>query len=150
MFKSKEKGSSALNTVSTVIGEGLRIEGALITGANTLRVDGHVIGDISIDGSIIVGESGYIKGNITVTSALFAGKIEGNVSSQSGVHLTSTGFLNGNIVASSIVIDEGAIFSGNCQMSTNPVDTSGLVYNTNVNKEPDDLSKDPNLSFDKG
>ena len=105
MFKSKEKGSSsALSTVSTVIGEGLRIEGALITGSNTLRVDGHVIGDISIDGNIIVGESGYIKGNLSVASALFAGKIEGNVASKSGVHLTSTGYLNGNITASSIII----------------------------------------------
>lgn len=167
MFKAKKENTNSSIT-STIIGEGIKVEGAIITGAGSLRVDGEFFGDVRIDGDIIVGETGYIKGNIRVNHALVAGKIDGNVISHSGVHLASTANLNGNVDASALVVDEGAIFSGSCNMSKilpstpeikvnikpsiednstpNNVTDRNLSY---IKKEIEDVETDSNLSYTK-
>ncbi len=154
MFKSKVKDDPPIT--NTVIGEGIRIEGAMISGAGTLRIDGTVIGDVAIDGNIIIGESGYIKGNVQVNNVLCAGRVDGNVLSISGVHLTVTGCLNGNITSNALVIDEGAMFSGNCQMVKDmELSNQSLIYNQSTSENESyssgfvTMDSDPNLSYDK-
>ncbi|MDR2940527.1 MAG: polymer-forming cytoskeletal protein [Clostridiales bacterium] len=152
MFKSKIKDGPPIT--NTVIGEGIRIEGAIINGIGSLRVDGTVIGDVSIDGNIIIGETGYIKGNVQVNNVLCAGRVDGHVLSMSGVHLTSNGRLNGNITSNALVIDEGAMFSGSCQMAKDLDLKSPLIYNQPNNIDTESpafvtMDTDPNLSYDK-
>lgn len=119
------------NTItSTVIGDGIQINGAMLRGTGGVRIDGEYVGDIEINGNIIIGETGIVKGNIRVSHALVAGKVEGNISCTSGVHLATTAKLYGNIDATALIIDEGAIFSGNCRMD-------GLQPNTGEKSESD-------------
>jgi cytoskeletal protein CcmA (bactofilin family) len=145
MFKQRDKREIPSLT-STVIGEGIRLEGAIISGAGSVRIDGSVAADISVDGDIVIGEAGTVKGNVEVSNALFAGRVEGNVSSRNSVHLTSTANIKGNINAASLVIDEGAVFSGNCAMSGRS--ENRIVYESK-NIFNDIEKGDPNLSFDK-
>ncbi|MDR1687383.1 MAG: polymer-forming cytoskeletal protein [Clostridiales bacterium] len=101
---------------ATVIGEELKIDGGIIRGKGNIRVDGELTAQIDIDGSIVVGETGRITGDVSVIHSLVAGKIEGNLVCSGTLHLSPTADFSGNITVGAIIIDEGAKFSGNCQM----------------------------------
>ena len=116
MFKSKKIITS--DVTNTVIGEGIRIDASRLSGLGSLRIDGEFSGEIDIDGELILGESGRIIGNIKARQALLAGKVEGNVTCRASVHVTHSASLLGNVIATALIVDEGAVFNGNCQMSS--------------------------------
>lgn len=116
MFGSGKKSINSEKT-DTLIGKGTSIEGT-INAEGTVRVDGKVHGGLNITGNLIVGEEGAIKGNIKAENAFIAGAIEGNVISTSQLHITHTAKLVGDIAVKTIIIDEGAIFIGNCKIIT--------------------------------
>ncbi|SHI44857.1 bactofilin family protein [Lutispora thermophila] len=116
MFTSNKK-TTTINTdkIDTLIGKNTGIEGTL-TAEGTVRIDGKMKGDVTLLGNLIVGEDGSIKGNIKADSVILSGIVEGNVTVENHLHITSTAKLIGDINAKNIVIDEGAIFNGNCRM----------------------------------
>lgn len=131
MFNGKK---SEYDGFSTVIAKGVKVEGATLTGVGMVRIDGEFLGEMDIDGEVILGESGTFEGNIHSKSALVAGKVLGNLFVVGSVHLTSTSEINGNIEATSLVIDEGASFSGNSKMR-----------GRNNNVEPINILKDVDI-----
>lgn len=122
MFSSSNKKLDT-TTTSTVIGEGIKLEGGVVKGRGNIRVDGEIMALVEIEGSIIVGESGRITGDVKVEHGLVAGKIDGNVTCSASLHLSPTSVLNGNITVGSLIIDEGARFVGSCQMSNMQTDS---------------------------
>lgn len=110
-------GKKSLNTerVDTLIGRGTNLEGT-INAEGTVRLDGKVHGGLNVAGNIIVGEEGAVKGNIKAENAFIAGVIEGNVIATSQLHLTHTARLVGDITVKNVIIDEGAVFIGNCKI----------------------------------
>jgi len=107
---------------NTIIGAGMIVEGAKITGAGCIRIDGSIIGEIEIDGNVILGESGRITGDIIVNHALIAGEMRGNIICREKVHLPPTAKMTGNIKSATLIIDEGAIFNGLSEMSRRDID----------------------------
>ena len=116
MFKKSKLDSS---TTNTVIGEGIKIDCMRITGAGSIRTDGYLIGELDIDGNLTIGETGHVQGDIKVNHVLIAGKMDGNVFCRAGIHLASTAQLHGNIETTTLVVDEGAIFTGTSFMNAN-------------------------------
>ncbi len=111
------KKSSAINTdrIDTLIGKNTKFTGNLTT-EGTVRIDGEIIGDLILSGNLIMGEHGNIKGNIEADNVHLSGVIEGNVISANQVHIATTGKLYGDISVKNIVIDEGGLLQGNCNM----------------------------------
>lgn len=101
---------------NTVIGEGVTVMGGIIKGVNSVMVGGIVFGDINVDGEVIVTDTGYVKGNIVSTFAVIAGIVEGNLQLSSYASLKSTASVTGDVSCTAISIDDGAIFSGACNM----------------------------------
>jgi cytoskeletal protein CcmA (bactofilin family) len=99
---------------STVIGKGFTIHAARFTCAESesMRIDGIVKGDVEIDGLVNVSETGRVDGNINAGSARVAGRIFGNIQCRNTVHLGNTADVTGDVVTTSLIVDEGAIFSG--------------------------------------
>ena len=120
MFSKTKMDSIVTNTD---IGNGITLEGTKITGNGSIRIDGSVVGELDIDGSLTIGETGHMQGNIKVNHVLIAGKMDGNAFCREGIHLASTAQLNGNVETMAFVIDEGAIFTGMSKMNTNANDT---------------------------
>ncbi|MDR2580289.1 MAG: polymer-forming cytoskeletal protein [Fibromonadaceae bacterium] len=87
-----------------------------ITLDNDIRVAGSVIGRIDTKGTLIVEQSGKIKGEIKVSSATIAGKIHGNIECDGLMTLESRSSFIGDIKTRQIVINENAEFRGNCAM----------------------------------
>lgn len=117
MFSSNKKRSDTINTsmINTIIGDNAKIEG-VITTMDSTRVDGNLEGKILSESSVIVGESGTVRGDILAVEILVAGTVYGNLTAKEKIELTSTGRVLGDMVTKTLVIDEGASFKGNCTM----------------------------------
>jgi len=106
------------------------VDGALIKGDMTvitsIRIDGTVEGNINCAAKLVLGESGKIIGNILSHNAEIEGHIEGELVIQERLVLKSSARITGNINTQSIIIEEGAIFDGVCQMK-NTSSKSALV-----------------------
>lgn len=116
MFGSGKKSISG-EKVDTLIGKSTIFEGT-VNAEGTIRLDGKVNGGLDIIGNLIVGEEGAVKGNIKAENAFVAGVVEGNVIATSQLHITHTAKLIGDITVKNVIIDEGAIFIGNCKIIT--------------------------------
>jgi cytoskeletal protein CcmA (bactofilin family) len=112
MFGRKNK----TETVDTVIGSKVEIHGKIFS-ETSLRVEGKVIGDIEAKGRVIVGNTGYIEGNVICKKLTLIGKIYGNVISYENVEIMSTGRLEGDLKYSGkFSIEEGGIFLGRSEL----------------------------------
>ena len=136
MLKKNKFDNTATNTV---IGDGIIIEGTKITGSGSIRIDGRLIGGLDIDGNLTIGESGHVQGDIKVNNVLIAGKMDGNIVCREGIHLASTAQLNGNMETASLVVDEGALFTGTSYMNTN---SSGIGERNQWQKNMADTYRD--------
>ncbi len=98
-------------TGSTVIGQECTIKGTVITKGLT-RVDGSVEGELSVNGSLIIGETAKIKADITGTIVTIAGQVNGDVEAYESLELAATAKLQGNIKTASFKVLPGAVFVG--------------------------------------
>jgi cytoskeletal protein CcmA (bactofilin family) len=105
------KGEQEITQISNTV----TIKGDII-GKSDVRVAGVVNGSINIDGELIIEKSGHIEGEIKTQSAVIAGSIKGNIDCSEKMILESTSQFIGNIKTKQLIIQEGAMFQGNCQM----------------------------------
>lgn len=95
------------------------VEGKITTQGN-IRIDGKLAGNLVADGAAVVGSSGDIKGDVQVRSLVSGGKIEGKVIVQERTVLESTSSFLGNLFTRKLIVEEGAVFDGNCTMKSEP------------------------------
>ena len=101
--------------MNTIIGKGTRIEGNMEV-SQSLRIDGSFKGTLSTSDTLIVGSTGeLVDVTLKVKNAIIGGVIKGNVLAQNKVTLESTSRLDGDLTAKLLIIEEGALFSGNCR-----------------------------------
>ena len=112
MFFKKAAVTSDLNAPSTVIGKGVYLEAVRMSGQESVRIDGIYKGAIEIDGSLVLGDSGCINGDVNANYFLVAGEVNGNITCDTQLHFASTARVFGDIKASSLVVDEGSQVSG--------------------------------------
>jgi cytoskeletal protein CcmA (bactofilin family) len=102
---------SSINTIA----KGTVIKGS-ISATGDFRLDGTLEGDITLNGKLVVGESGYIRGNIVCQNANIIGRVDGNISVKELLSLNSTANVKGDIIINRLSIEPGATFSGSCRM----------------------------------
>lgn len=71
-------------------------------------------GEIISEGSVKIGASSVIIGNITATSAAIAGAVKGDIDVKGPVVLDSSAIVMGNIKSKSVQINNGAVIEGMC------------------------------------
>jgi cytoskeletal protein CcmA (bactofilin family) len=102
-------------TAVTSISEGTQIIGDLKV-EHDLRVDGYLKGSVHVGGALVLTPTGRIEGEVVVRSAIIAGQIHGNVKGMERIVLEGKSTLVGDLQTRELVINEGAIFQGNCSM----------------------------------
>ncbi len=107
------------NGVLSLIGSGTVVEGEIVTDGS-VRVDGRLVGDISSKANITVGSTGSVEGTIHGANISLAGKVKGTVAATEKLILEAKSQMRGDIRAQRLVVDEGAMFDGNCAMTTTP------------------------------
>ena len=97
------------------LGKDTEFEGKF-TFEGTTIVDGHLKGEIQSDGTLIVGLGGMIEAKVHASTLVINGEIHGDLIAEKRIDIHRPGRVFGNIQAPIIVIKEGAIFEGDCQM----------------------------------
>jgi cytoskeletal protein CcmA (bactofilin family) len=120
MFEKKSKEGKTTEAmerreVNGFMGAETFFEGKL-TYTGAVRLDGRFKGVIRSDDTLIVGDTGRIDGEIHVGITIIQGEVVGNVYGKERVELHHPGRMIGNITAPVVIMDEGAIFEGNCKM----------------------------------
>jgi cytoskeletal protein CcmA (bactofilin family) len=97
------------------IAEGTVINGDFSTTAN-VRLDGKILGNVDCNGKIIMGKKGSINGNIRGDKLSIEGFFEGDLYVADTLHLLSTANVTGLFRAGKLIVDEGAVLNGDCQI----------------------------------
>jgi len=83
---------------------------------DTMRIDGKFNGSITSKNELIVGESSHIDGNIHVGRIAISGTVVGKIKADQRVEIHRNGKVYSDIDTPALIIEEGAIFQGNCVM----------------------------------
>lgn len=73
-----------------------------------------ITGEVNSQGSVKIGQSSVVIGNITATSAVVAGAVKGDIDVHGPVILDTTAIVMGNIKSKSVQINNGAVIEGMC------------------------------------
>jgi cytoskeletal protein CcmA (bactofilin family) len=83
---------------------------------DTMRIDGRFNGRIHSKNELIVGESAHIEGDIHVGRIAISGTVVGKIVADQRVEIHRNGKVYSDVETPALVIEEGAIFQGNCAM----------------------------------
>ncbi|MEM6414503.1 MAG: polymer-forming cytoskeletal protein [Pseudomonadota bacterium] len=93
-----------------------------INSVGEVQLDGELEGDIK-SAVLIVGEKATVKGEIVCENVTVRGRVEGGIRAKQ-VTLASTAHILGDILHSSLAVESGAHFEGNCRHSDDPLSDS--------------------------
>ncbi len=125
--KTQKKSDIPVNT-ATIITNGAKIKGD-IEGDDTVHIDGEVYGNIKVNNTVVVGKSGFIKGNIQAHKIISSGKIDGNIKCDElevmhqayithhikAKKVLTHGTIDGEISCESLIIEEGGFVKSKTQ-----------------------------------
>ncbi|HRE44866.1 MAG TPA: polymer-forming cytoskeletal protein [Terricaulis sp.] len=109
--------------IASIIANGVKITGTIDADGAEVQVDGEVEGNIR-GGSLTVGDTGMVKGDIISESVTVHGRVEGSVRARK-VMLARNAHVLGDIVHQSLSVEMGAVFEGQCRYLQDPLSQSG-------------------------
>jgi cytoskeletal protein CcmA (bactofilin family) len=129
--------------ISSIIGSDMVVEGD-IKAKEAVRVEGSVTGDVETEGALIISSTGKVKGNVKGSNIIIGGSLEGDLTSGGRTEVASTGKVIGNIRTKSLVVDENAVFQGQCTMNT-----EGIASYTQTSSEPEPAEQEESAQDNK-
>ena len=129
--------------ISSVIGADMVIEGD-VRAKEAVRVEGKVTGDVETEGALIISAGGSVKGNVKGSSIIIGGSLEGDLCSGGRTEVASTGKVIGNIRTKSLVVDENAVFQGQCVMNTEGIGAQSDTASSGFSKMDEEENKKDN------
>lgn len=99
----------------TVIGEGLTIEGELVS-EEEIEIEGTVRGTVQSSESVVVAQGAIVEADVSGATVTIGGSVTGNVTSSDRVDLQAGGRLVGDLKAARLTIADGASFKGSVDM----------------------------------
>jgi cytoskeletal protein CcmA (bactofilin family) len=115
MLGRKKETELSSQEVRTIVGPGCLFEGNLTIPEGLTRIDGEVIGNIKGSGGLIIGESGSVKGDLSIENVVVYGKVHGNIKTRS-LEIRASGRVDGDVQVQELVVEKGAIYNGKCSM----------------------------------
>jgi len=124
MFFKKEKKPDAppsrrledqLETRETYVSRETRITGSILGDAGII-ISGHIEGDVSARGTILIELGSRIVGTAAAGGVIVAGEVNGNIISSGRVEVRASGRVNGDIDCTRIAIEEGGTVKGKIRM----------------------------------
>ncbi len=94
--------------------------------AEVYAENAKIVGDVNSQGSVKIGQSSVIIGNISATSAVIAGAIKGDIDVRGPVVLDTSAIVMGNIKSKSVQINNGAVVEGLCSQCYADVNPSAF------------------------
>ncbi len=150
MFK-KDNLEITSDKVDTIIGKDTHFEGT-INGKGLIRIDGEAQGSVVNKGDVIIGESGTVSADLKARNVTIAGCYEGALEAEGKLELKKTATAAGTFKTNGLVIEEGAVLSGDIEMHKRPDEKDTGRQESNYkppaaekpekNRQPGALNKD--------
>lgn len=99
-----------------MISEGTTMKGT-INSQSDIRIAGAIEGEVISKGKVIISSTALIEGNISSIDADIAGKVKGMVKIAGKIILRQSAQISGDIFSKSLIVEEGALISGNLRMN---------------------------------
>ncbi|KAB1441766.1 bactofilin family protein [Pseudodesulfovibrio senegalensis] len=116
LFGKKNGNEVNHGELNAFLGVGTEYRGKLDF-VGTVRIDGSFEGEISTDGTLVLGREASIKGVVRVGELNSCGRIDGDVEVRGKAVLQKTSALDGSLVAEKLVVEQGAVLDGNISMA---------------------------------
>ena len=116
MFERDKTPVDETGGTSAFLGKGSRASGKL-TFEGTVRIEGHVEGEITAQDALTIGEGAVVNAHITGASVMVHGNVTGDITARKRLEIRAPGKVFGNISTPSLVIHEGVVFEGQCTMA---------------------------------
>jgi cytoskeletal protein CcmA (bactofilin family) len=97
---------------------GVEVEGKLKVASGLIRVNAHVKGEITSEGTVVVHDQGEVDGEIHARIISVTGKIKGDVHARELLEIKEHGVVLGDIHAPCLIVEPGGFFDGHCHMPT--------------------------------
>ena len=105
----------------------LNVTGEIVGDSDAAEIyaeSARITGEVKSKGSVKVGQSTVIVGNIFGSSAVIAGAVKGDIDVHGPVVLDTTAIVMGNIKSQSVQINNGAVIEGMCSQAYADVNPS--------------------------
>lgn len=109
------KLSNESDNIDTIIGKSVIIDGP-ISSKQSIKIDGIINGNVKTKSNMFLGPDSVINGDIHGKDITICGTVNGSVYAKKRVIMTSKAKVSGNMNMEQLVMDEGALFNGNCCM----------------------------------
>ena len=94
-----------------------------------------ITGEVRSEGSVKIGQSSVIIGNVFANSAVIAGAVKGDIDVHGPVILDTTAIVMGNIKSKSVQINNGAVIEGLCSQCYADVNPTSFFEEFKKNKK---------------
>lgn len=101
--------------VNGLLDKGCSVEGKIIFDG-TVQINGDFSGEISSEGTLIVGQDARLSGQIFVDTLICYGTVDGKVDAKSRIEIKVPSVVTADVRTKTITIEEGALFQGHCHM----------------------------------
>jgi len=135
LFKKSDAPVVAGGKISNILGPDTSYKGTLKSDGN-IRVDGVFEGLIETAGNVVIGPSAKVLADIIASSVQVWGAVRGNITAQGRLEILSTGRVWGDVKVSSMLIDEGGMFRGQCFMMAEDVEPPTFAEEHKEEKSP--------------
>lgn len=112
-----DNGYNGNNPNINRISQGTTVVGTIDTNGD-LRIDGRVEGNVHSAGRVIIGETGYVKGDLVAKMLDVMGYFEGTIIVSETTVLKGSAVVVGSLTPGKLVVEAGAKFDGTCIMAT--------------------------------
>jgi cytoskeletal protein CcmA (bactofilin family) len=101
-----------------------------------MRIDGKFEGEMIADnGELTVGKTGNVKANVKVRSVIVEGRVDGNIKASDKVELKQKAHFIGDLQAKTLVIEEGVVFVGQCNVNPEGTKIKSQSYKEGIKEE---------------
>ena len=95
----------------------------------------QINGEVKSKGSVKIGQSSVVIGNIFATSAVIAGAVKGDIDVHGPVILDTSAIVMGNIKSKSVQINNGAVIEGMCSQCYAEVSPTSFFSDVKKNRK---------------
>jgi len=111
-----KKKPNSNHGVTSIIDRGCEAQGRL-NFIGTVAMNGKFRGELFSADTLLLGEDGEVEAEVQVAVGIISGLIRGNITGRERIELERTARIFGNIVTPVLVLQEGAVFDGQCKTS---------------------------------
>jgi len=111
-----KKNSNSNHAATSVIDHGCEADGRLCF-VGTVAMNGKFRGELFSADTLYLGSEGEIEAEVQVTVGVITGRVKGNITGRQRIEVGRTARIFGNIVTPVLVLEEGAVFDGQCKTS---------------------------------